>query len=390
MARLVPFAYGFRPFFLAAGWYALMALGVWLLLYRAGSAPFGMLPAFLWHAHEMLFGFVAAAIGGFMLTAVPSWTGSRGYAGRPLILLFCAWLAGRAAMAAAGVLPLWLVAVAELAFLPALAATLAPALFRSTNRNRPLLVVIFALWATDAAFLYGLANADVLLASRSVRIALYIVLLLVTVIGGRIVPAFTAAALRNRGIQVKVRSWPVVERLAIGSMVALILFDLAAPAHWTTAAVASIAALAHAARMIGWQTLHTFRDPIVWVLHAAYAWLPIGLLLKAAAMLGGGAWAVHWPHALGAGAAATMILAVMTRASLGHTGRPLAVAKPIAWAYAFLVAAAAVRVFGPTVLPLDYAHVVVCAGLLWFAAFLLYAWVYTPILLRPRVDGKSG
>lgn len=391
MARFVPFAYGFRPFFLAAGWYALIALGAWLLLYRAGAAPFGPMPAFLWHAHEMLFGFVTAAIGGFMLTAVPSWTGSRGYAGLPLILLFCAWLAGRIAMAAAGVLPLWLVAAAELLFLPALAATLAPALFRSTNRNRPLLVVIFALWATDAAFIYALFDFDVLLASRSVRIALDIVLLLVTVIGGRIVPAFTAAGLRNRGIvDVKVRAWPAVERLAIGGMVAVIVFDLVAPAHWTAGAVALIAALAHAARMSGWQTLRTLKDPIVWVLHFAYAWLPIGLFLKAVSMLAGAAWAVHWPHALGAGTAATMILAVMTRASLGHTGRPLAVAKPIAWAYGFLLAAAAVRVFGPAALPLAYVHVIVCAGVLWLAAFSIYVWVYTPVLLRPRADGKPG
>lgn len=391
MARFIPFAYGFRPFFLAAGWYALLALGAWLLLYRAGAAPFGPLPAFLWHAHEMLFGFVAAAIGGFMLTAVPSWTGSRGYAGLPLVLLFGAWLAGRAAMAAAGVLPLWLVAVAELLFLPALAATLAPALFRSTNRNRPLLVVIFALWATDAAFVYALAGFDVPIASRAVRLALDIVLLLVTIIGGRIVPAFTAAALRQRGVtEVKVRAWPAVERLAIGSMVAVILFDLAAPAHRIAGAVALMAALAHAARMSGWQTLRTLKDPIVWVLHFAYAWLPIGLFLKAVSMLTGAAWAVHWPHALGAGAAATMILAVMTRASLGHTGRPLVVARPIAWAYGCLVAAVAVRVFGPAALPLGYPQVVACAGVLWIAAFLLYAWVYTPILLRPRVDGKAG
>ena len=390
MARLVPFAYGFRPFFLAAGWYALIALVAWLWLYRAGAAPFGPLPAYLWHAHEMLFGFVAAAIAGFMLTAVPSWTGGRGFAGRPLIILFCIWLAGRIAIAAAGVLPLPLVAVLELAFLPALALTLAPALFRSSNRNRPLLVVIFALWATDAAFVYALGEFDVLLASRAVRIALDIVLLLVTVIGGRIVPAFTAAGLRKRGTDVKVRTRPAVERLAIGSMVAVILFDIVAPAHWTAAAVALLAALAHVVRISGWQTLRTFSDPIVWVLHLAYAWLPIGLFLKATYLLTAAGWAVHWPHALGAGAAATMIVAVMTRASLGHTGRPLVVARRIAWAYALLVAAAAMRVFGPVALPIAYPHVILCAGILWVAAFLLYAWVYTPILLQPRVDGKAG
>jgi uncharacterized protein involved in response to NO len=239
MARLVPFGYGFRPFFLAAGWYALAAIGVWLWLYPSGLAPFGALPAYQWHAHEMLYGFVAAAVAGFMLTAVPSWTAERGFAGRPLVVLSGLWLLGRTAIAAAGVLPLPLVALAELVFLPAVAAT-------------------------------------------------------------------------------------------------------------------------------------------------------IGLFLKAIWLFFGVTWAAQWPHARGAGAAATMILAVMTRASLGHTGRPLVVAKAIAWAYALLVAAAAVRVFGPSLLPLTYPHVIACAAFLWIAAFLLYVWVYTPILLRLRADGKPG
>jgi uncharacterized protein involved in response to NO len=390
MARLVPFGYGFRPFFLAAGWYALAAIGIWVWLYRSGLAPFGALPASQWHAHEMLYGFVAAAIAGFMLTAVPGWTDERGFAGRPLVVLSGLWLLGRAAIAAAGVLPLPLVALAELVFLPAVAATIAPSLLRSSNRNAPLLIVLFALWATDATFLYALRDGDVLLAGKALRGALDIVLLLVTVIGGRIVPAFTASALRQRGIEPRVRTHRIVEAVAIGGMILLVVADLAAPAHWLTAAVALVVALAHAARIAGWQTLTSFSEPIVWVLHAAYAWLPIGLLLKAIWLFFGVTWAAQWPHALGAGAAATMILAVMTRASLGHTGRPLVVAKAIAWAYALLVAAAAVRVFGPSLLPLTYPHVIACAAFLWIAAFLLYVWVYTPILLRPRADGKPG
>ena len=390
MARLVPFAYGFRPFFLAAGWYALIAIGIWLALYQAGLAPFGSLPAFQWHAHEMLYGFVAAAIAGFMLTAVPSWTGERGFAGRPLIVLATLWLLGRIAIAAAGVLPLPLVATVELSFLPALAVTIAPSLFRSSNRNKPLLIVLFALWATDAAFLYALGDHNVALASRALRTALDIVLLLVTVIGGRVVPAFTAGALRKRGIEPRVRSHRVVEIAAIGSMAVLVVAEIVAPNHGFTAAVALVAALAHATRLAGWQTLKAFSEPIVWVLHAAYAWLPIGLFLKATWLIFSITWAAHWPHALGAGAAATMILAVMTRASLGHTGRPLVVSKAIAWAYGLLTAAAAVRVFGPSLLPITYAHVIVCAGVLWIAAFLLYVIVYTPILLCPRADGKPG
>lgn len=390
MTRLVPFAYGFRPFFLAAGWFALAGIGAWLWLYRAGLAPFGGLPAFQWHAHEMLYGFVAAAIAGFMLTAVPSWTGERGFAGRPLVVLTCLWLAGRVAIAAAGVLPLPAVAIAELAFLPALAATIAPSLLRSSNRNAPLLIVLFVLWGLDATFLYALADRDVLLAGTALRAALDVVLLLVTIIGGRIVPAFTANALRRRGVPVRVRAHRVVEAWAIVSMAVLVFADLVAPTHGVTAGIALTAALAHAVRMSGWQTLTTWREPIVWVLHAAYLWLPIGLLLKAAWLLTGAPWAAHWPHALGAGAAATMIMAVMTRAALGHTGRPLLAAKPIAWAYGLLVLAAAVRVFGPSLLPVSYAHVITCAAVLWLAAFGLYAWVYTPILLGPRADGKPG
>lgn len=390
MTRLVPFAYGFRPFFLAAGWYALLALGVWLWLYQAGLAPFGALPAFQWHAHEMLFGFVAAAIAGFMLTAVPSWTGGRGFAGRPLVLLAALWLLGRVAMAAAGVLPLPLVAVAELVFLPALALTVAPSLLRSSNRNAPLLIVLFALWATDAGFMYALRGHDIVLASTALRTALNIVLLLVTIIGGRIVPAFTASGLRRRGIDVRVRTHRPLEMLAIGSMIGLIIADMAAPMQRVTGAIALLAALAQAARMAGWSTPKTFAEPIVWVLHAAYLWLPVGLLLKAVWLFTGASWAMHWPHALGAGAAGTMIVAVMTRASLGHTGRPLVVSKAIAWAYALLIAAAVVRVFGPSMLPLAYAHVIACAAVLWIAAFLVYVWVYTPILLRPRADGKPG
>ncbi len=390
MARLVPFAYGFRPFFLAAGWYAVIAIGLWLWFYLAGIAPFGRLPAFQWHAHEMLFGFIAAAIAGFMLTAVPSWTGERGFAGRPLVLLASLWLAGRVAMACAGVLPFAVVAVAELAFMPALAATIAPSLLRTSNRNAPLLLVLFVFWAVDGAFLYALRDGDFLVASRALRLALDLVLVLVTVIGGRIVPAFTASALRRRGAEIRLRTHRAVEATAIGGMVVLVFADLVAPLHWITAAITLVTAGAHVARIAGWQTLKTFSEPIVWVLHAAYLWLPVGLLLKAAWLLAGWAWTAHWPHALGAGAAATMILAVMTRASLGHTGRPLVVARPIAWAYALLIAAAAVRVFGPAVLPLSYGHVIACAAVLWIAAFLLYVRVYTPILLLPRADGKPG
>jgi uncharacterized protein involved in response to NO len=388
--RFVPFAYGFRPFFLAAGWYALIAIAVWASVYSLGISPFGPLPPYLWHGHEMLFGFVTAAIAGFMLTAVPSWTGDRGFAGWPLVVLTMVWLAGRLAVGAAGWIPLPVLAVAELAFLPALAATLARSLLRTPNRNRPLLLVLLVLWATDAAFVYALWNGDTILAGAALRTALNIVLLLVTVIGGRIVPSFTSNALRKRGIDVDVRVQLAIERLVIGGMITLVAADLIAPRHWVTASIAAAVAAVHAWRMLGWRGMHIVAEPIVWVLHAAYAWLPIGLALKAVHLLTAVGWAAHWMHALSVGAAATMILAVTTRAALGHTGRPLTVGRAIAVSYVLLVAAATVRVFGPGLLPFPYHWTVGIASLLWIAAFLIFAVIYTPILIGPRADGKPG
>jgi uncharacterized protein involved in response to NO len=388
--RFVPFAYGFRPFFLAAGWYALIAIAVWAPLYSLGLSPFGSLPPYLWHGHEMLFGFVTAAIAGFMLTAVPSWTGDRGFAGWPLVVLTIVWLAGRLAVGAAGWISLPVLAIAELAFLPALAVTLAPSLLRTANRNRSLMLVLLGLWATDVTFVYGLRDGNAVLAGTALRTALNIVLLLITVIGGRIVPSFTANALRKRGIDADVRVRRGIERLVIGGMITLVAADLIAPRHWVTASIAAAVAAAHAWRMLGWQGMRSTREPIVWVLHAAYVWLPIGLALKAVHLLTGADWAAHWMHALSVGAAATMILAVTTRAALGHTGRPLTVGRSIAVSYALLVAAATVRVFGPALLPIAYHWTVDIASLLWIAAFLIFGVTYTPILIGPRADGKPG
>lgn len=389
--RFVPFAYGFRPFFLAAGLYAVVAMAAWLWMQQAGvTAPLGSVPPWLWHGHEMLYGFIVAAIAGFLLTAVPSWTGSRGYAGAPLVMLTVLWLLGRVAFASASFLgPVWL-AVAELAFLPALAFLVGRTLLRNRNRNFPMLLVLAALWAVDAWFLRALALGDPAQASRALRVGIGIVLLLVTMIGGRIVPNFTANALRRRGIEAGITTRPLVERATIGAMVLLVLIDMLAPWHLAAAAIAGFAAIMQALRLAGWRGLRTWREPIVWVLHAAYAWLPIGLALKAVHLAGGAGWAFQWQHALTIGAAATMILAVTTRASLGHTGRPLEVPRSIAVAYALLLGAALVRVFGPGLLPGRYLGTVEAAALLWIAAFTIYVVVYAPILTRERVDGKPG
>ncbi len=389
-ARFVPFAYGFRPFFLLAGLYAFVAVAAWLWLFPAGPTIGNGVPPQLWHGHEMIFGFIAAAIAGFMLTAVPSWTGGRGFAGNPLKLLVLLWVIGRLAMSFAGFLPWQFVVVAELAFLPAVIATLAPSLLGKRSRNTPLLVVLFAFWVADATFLAGLARQDVALASTALRAALNLALVLITVIGGRIVPAFTANALRARGQDPGIRSRRPLEIAAIAGTVAYGVSDVVAPQHAVTASMAAFAAIAHVLRFAGWQSHRTLRMPILWVLHLAYFWLPLGLAMKSLYAGFGASWAAHWLHALGAGAAGMMILAVMTRAALGHTGRPLEVRPVIAFAYVLLAAAVLVRVFGPALMPAGYVATLMLAGGAWLAAFLLYLGVYAPILTRPRADGRPG
>ncbi|MCB1845682.1 MAG: NnrS family protein, partial [Halioglobus sp.] len=206
----------------------------------------------------------------------------------------------------------------------------------------------------------------------------------------RIVPAFTRNALRERGIVVNMRGNALLEKFTIGAMLAYAAANIASPYYPLTGAIAAVAALAQFARLFGWHGTRTASMPIVWVLHVAYLWLPTGLLLQALFVLGEFSFAAYWQHALGAGVAGTMILAVMTRASLGHTARPIVAHWSIALAYVLLVLSVVARVFGPTLLPFPYADTILIAGLLWSAAFAIFVLVYAPVLLMARLDGKPG
>ena len=384
------FSYGFRPFFLLAGAYALIMIPLWMYRFAHGGVAFDGLPAMYWHAHEMIYGFVMAAIAGFLLTAVPSWTGERGFAGKPLFAAVVLWLAGRVAIGIAGDIPFWALAIAELAFVPWLIVLLAPPILRTRNRNLPLLTVLLVLWIIDVAFLAGMGRADVTLAAGSMRLAIDFVLILITVIGGRIVPAFTANALRRRGEEPKLVTRAPLEVAVIGLMVAVAIADVFVPNGAVSGMLAAFAALAHLWRLAGWRSFRTRGEAILWIMHVAYAWLPLGLALKAIAILGDADWASKWQHALAIGAMATMILAVMTRTALGHTGRPLVVSRAIAVAYLLLIFTALLRTFGVAVFPAHYLLTLTVAAIAWAACFGIFLVVYTPILWRPRVDEKPG
>jgi uncharacterized protein involved in response to NO len=207
-----------------------------------------------------------------------------------------------------------------------------------------LLAVLAAFWIVDATFMCAMALGDITLASSMLRVGIDIALLLITVIGGRIVPAFTASELRGQGTDVALRTSRLIDTMTIASMIGILIADAFVPTHSIAALAAALAAVFQAVRLAGWQSLRTLRAPIVWVLHLAYAWMPVGLALKAIHLSTGVDWAADWLHALTIGAAALMVVAVVTRASLGHTGRPLVVSKWVAGAYLLLGAAALVRV----------------------------------------------
>ena len=383
------FNYGFRPFFLLAGVQAIVAMAVWLAVLHGMPWEMTWLAPVQWHTHEMIFGFIAAALAGFLLTAVASWTGQRGFAGPPLMVLVAVWLGGRIAMFPGLGVPQPLAATIDLAFLPIVAIAITPSLIRAGNlRNLPLVAFLVLLFTAN--LLFHLPDVGTRLGVHGPTLALDTILLMVALVGGRIVPAFTGNALRTRHPGARVAPFGWVDGAALAATATVLVVDLAVPGGGVAGVVALIACALHAWRLLRWRGWLTRDMPIAWVLHIAYAWIPIGLGLKGIWLLWQLQAGAGWVHGLTAGAYATMILAVMTRAALGHTGRPLVAAKPIVVAYLLLTLAAVVRVFGPVAAPMLVQITWTVAGILWIAAFAIYFAIYAPILSRARIDGRAG
>jgi len=381
---------GFRPFFLLVGVYGAVAAAGWVAVLRGVIPPPPGLPVTWWHAHEMLFGLVAAAAAGFLLTSVPVWTGSQRVRGARLAGLVAVWVAGRAVMWLGAWLPPAAMVV-ELAFLPLVAAAIAPPIWRAgTRRNYGFPVVLLALFAGDLAVHASALGAGGLAAPEALRFAVHLVTALIVVVGGRITPLFTNNALRRAGTPAPVLDRPVAGQAAVASVVLLAVSHLLPVPAAARGVLALAASAALAVRMLGWQTRRTLGDALLVSLHAGYAWLAVGLLLSGLAQLGAPVDATSGLHALTAGAMGGMILAVALRVPLGHTGRPF-VALPGSVAILVAVhAGALLRVVYPYVPPGLAGAVIAAAGLLWGAAFLGYAVRYGPMLLSPRADGQPG
>jgi uncharacterized protein involved in response to NO len=379
-----PFALGFRPFFLAAGLYAVLLMALWVLVLR-GNLDLGGLSPFIWHGHEMVFGFAVSVIAGFLLTAARNWTGIRTPSGVPLALLFLLWLAGRLGFLVPG-LPAWLIAAIDLAFLPALALVLAlPILKARQLHNVPFPILLLVLTAANV-----LVHAEALgwtsgTARLGLHLAVYGVVTMIVIMGGRVIPSFT-----DNKLQTRARRWKTIERLVPVVTVGTLVSALLAPDSPLTATLAAIAAAVHAVRLAGWYTPKFWSVPLLWILHLGYAWIVFGFALLALSTAGLSTPAVNALHAFTAGAIGTLTLGMMARVSLGHTGRMLEPAPLMTRAFVLINLAALIRVTLPLFFPGVYMQIMTAAGLAWVAAFGLFVVVYAPMLLRPRVDGKPG
>ncbi len=374
---------GFRPLYIAGTLFAALALPIWLVMFFGQLAWTPNAPPLLWHAHEMLFGFAVAIIVGFLLTAAKAWTGLQTARGPLLAALVLLWLAARIA---AWVGPYFLYAVLDLALLPLVALILVRVLLKARNyRNLPLALLLALLAAANLLFHLALMGMLALSAMTPLYAALALIVMIECVMGGRVIPAFTMAV--TPGLKLVVR--PALERFTLGATaLGLLLWLLAAPAL-PTAAVLLLASALQLRRLLGWRSDVTRQRPILWILHAAYAWIPVALALLALAQFGLVSNSAG-VHALAVGATGGLIIGMVTRTARGHTGRPLQVARAEVLAYALVMTAALLRVVLPLLAPSLYVVALLAATVAWSAAFLIYLWIYTPWLLRTRLDGKDG
>jgi uncharacterized protein involved in response to NO len=380
-------ALGFRPFFLLAAILAAAAVPLWLLIYQGAFEPVSSLPPTVWHGHEMVFGFAVAVIAGFLLTAATNWTGRGTATGSGLAALAGLWIAGRVVLIVPGV-PVWLAIGVDVAFLPVLAVVLAiPLLATGNRRNVVFPIVLTVLGLINLAIHLGSIGAIDWDPSRGLRIAIDLILLMIGVLGGRVIPSFTKNALP----QAKVNPCPKASVLALLSIAALAIAEVATDNTTMTGSVALVAGVLNALRMRGWGTVATLRHPILWILHVGYAWLAAGLILRGAAELTGLIPLDAGIHALTIGAIGSMTVGMMSRVALGHTGRSIVPAPLTVAAYWLVNAAALLRVaFALTGDDTLRAASLMGSGALWSLAFACFAIVYWPILSRPRADGRAG
>lgn len=375
---------GFRPFYAVASVFAIVAVIVWLRSFTGIAGTGVYLQSVVWHSHEMLFGFSAAVIAGFLFTAVQNWTGQPTPSGAALAALTALWLVARVLIVFG---PAPLAAIADVMFLPAIAFAIAIPILRSKNvRNYKVVAVVIVLAVFHGLFhLASLGYAAAWLARIALFVSIDTIVILLAIIGGRVIPAFT----RNAAPDSNPRHEPWVETVTFGSMILVVLIT-AVSGHWAApSALMSVlfivVAAAHATRLALWDPIRTAHNPLLWMMPAAYSWIPFAFLLRALAAVNIVP-ASAWLHAITMGAVSGLMLAMMMRSSLGHTGRPLVASRVDMTAFLLLQLGTIVRVLASIAAGDSYRSWVVIAGIIWGSAFLLFAVRYVPMLSRPRVS----
>lgn len=379
---------GFRPFFAAAAIFSVLVIAVWAALYLADwHGPLQALAPQVWHGHEMIYGYAMAVIAGFLLTAVKNWTGIQTLHGYPLLLLVLAWVAARLLFFFGNNHTLLLQAVLEVAFFLGLIVSLLVPVARVRQwKQLGILLILALLLAGDLVFLAGLAD----LLGNGVRLGLYagiyLVIALVLVMAGRVVPFFIERGV-DYPVQLTTRSWLEVTGLLL--FIAFMVAELARPHGAVVALLALALSVVHGVRVAGWYTHGIWQKPLLWVLYLGYCWIVAGFALQALVALGLSPYLSL--HAFAYGGIGMITLGMMARVTLGHTGRNVAEPPaPVSWIFAFAMAGAAARVLLPLLDPAHYRAWIGIAQCLWLLAFLLFLYVFLPMLAQPRADGRPG
>lgn len=376
------FAYPFRIFFLSMALLALLAIPLWVLMITGTiTLPLAM-PGLFWHQHEMLFGFLTAAIAGFLLTAVCVWTNTERTHSWRLFLLWLVWLAGRLLLMFGASLPEWLVQGVNLAFLPLVMLDAGWRVWQAKQKRQfMILAVLGVLWLMQIGYVTQLD-------ARFIQGALIMALALISIIGARIIPAFSSGWLRQQGVEPNpVRTLPKLDLLILGNLM-LLLLSLFTGLQLVTGLLAIAAATLMVVRLAGWKGWLVYKEPLLWILHLSMLWVPVALLLLAGTLLAG--WpASAWTHAAGTGAIGCLVLGVVARVALGHSGRPLVLPKGMVLAFVAIHLAALVRVV--TALGwIPWYPGISTSAVLWMLAYGIFLIRYTRILASPRPDGRVG
>ncbi|WP_295406734.1 NnrS family protein [uncultured Thiocystis sp.] len=377
-------ALGFRPFFLAAGLSAILSVAVWLAILSGLWPQPSYLAGTAWHAHEMLFGYLAAVIAGFLLTAVRNWTGMPTATGARLAALVGLWLAGRLAPWLG--LPPLLIALLDLAFFPALALALWRPLWHGPNPVNRVFLAVFAGMTLAGAMVHldalGLFAGG---ATRGHRLMLDLVLAILLLVSGRVMPFFIKSGIAGA----RPRVFPVLERLTFVVAAGLLIVDLIQPFSRLAGGLAITLGLLQLARLLGWHDRRIWTTPMLTVLYVGLLWLALGLILD-----GLPAFTALTPrgalHALTVGAMGVVTLGMMSRVSMGHTGRPMQAVPLTLVAFVLINLAAVLRGLAPLLAPAGHQAWLMAGGLCWILAFGLFLWVHAPMLLSPRPDGNAG